>query len=181
MTQFRPASSQRSQQRSQRFRPRRASIAAGLVTFTWMLLQTVSIPAIAQSTSTEEDELSYSELLEKIDSGDVTRLEVNPSGTANVELRGEEESQDVILFEGQNQELIERARSRDVEIEVEPTADTSAIAWLLTNLLVAFLVISVLMLLLRRSANASGQAMNFGKSRARFQMEAKTGVNFSDV
>ena len=26
-----------------------------------------------------------------------------------------------------------------------------------------------------------GQAMNFGKSKARFQMEAKTGVTFRDV
>jgi cell division protease FtsH len=35
--------------------------------------------------------------------------------------------------------------------------------------------------IIRRSANASGQAMNFGKSRARFQMEAKTGIEFNDV
>ncbi|MGF1515887.1 MAG: ATP-dependent zinc metalloprotease FtsH [Elainellaceae cyanobacterium] len=176
MTQFSSASSRK----SPRFQPRRASIAAGLITFTWMLLQSLSVPALAQSV--EEDELSYSELLEKIDSGDVSRLEIDPAGTATVELRGEEEPQDVILFEGsQNQEIIERARARDVDIEVQPSADTSAAMWLLTNLLVAFLIIGGLMLLLRRSANASGQAMNFGKSRARFQMEAKTGVNFSDV
>ena len=36
-------------------------------------------------------------------------------------------------------------------------------------------------MILRRSTNASNQAMNFGKSRARFQMEAKTGVMFDDV
>ncbi len=178
MTQFSHASSRT----SRRFGPRRASVTAGLITFTWMLLQSLSLPAIAQSAAEEKDELSYSELLEKIDSGDVTRLEIDPAGSASVELRGEEDPQDVVLFEGsQNQEIIERATDRNIEIEVQPAADTSAIAWLLTNLLVAFLVIGGLMLLLRRSANASGQAMNFGKSRARFQMEAKTGVNFEDV
>ncbi len=36
-------------------------------------------------------------------------------------------------------------------------------------------------MILRRSANASNQAMSFGKSRARFQMEAKTGIKFDDV
>ena len=36
-------------------------------------------------------------------------------------------------------------------------------------------------MIIRRSANASGQALNFGKSRARFQMEAKTGIKFDDV
>ena len=42
-------------------------------------------------------------------------------------------------------------------------------------------VVAIMLLILRRSANASSQAMNFGKTRARFQMEAKTGVKFNDV
>jgi cell division protease FtsH len=41
--------------------------------------------------------------------------------------------------------------------------------------------VALMLLFLRRSSNASNQAMNFGKSRARFQMEAKTGVNFDEV
>jgi cell division protease FtsH len=48
---------------------------------------------------------------------------------------------------------------------------------------VLFLIVGVV-IILRRSANAPGgpgQALNFGKSRARFQMEAKTGVMFEDV
>jgi len=151
-----------------------------MITFSWMLLQSISMPAIAQET--DDGELSYSELLEEIDSGDVTRLKIDPAGAATVELQGEEEPRNVVLFEGsQNQEIIERARARNIDIDVQPSADTSAVAWLLTNLLVAFLIVGGLMLLLRRSANASGQAMNFGKSKARFQMEAKTGVNFEDV
>ncbi|HEY9298553.1 MAG TPA: ATP-dependent zinc metalloprotease FtsH, partial [Phormidium sp.] len=49
------------------------------------------------------------------------------------------------------------------------------------NLLLVVLLISGLLMIVRRSANASNQAMNFGKSRARFQMEAKTGIKFEDV
>ncbi|MGB3615708.1 MAG: ATP-dependent zinc metalloprotease FtsH [Elainellaceae cyanobacterium] len=181
MTQFSQTSASKSSPRLRRqARPRRASIAAGMITFSWMLLQSISMPAIAQDA--EDGELTYSELLEEIDSGDVTRLKIDPAGTATVELQGQDEPKDVILFEGsQNQELLERAKQRGIDIDVQPSADTSAIAWLLTNLLVAFLIVGGLMLLLRRSANASGQAMNFGKSKARFQMEAKTGVNFEDV
>ncbi|MEO0409406.1 MAG: ATP-dependent zinc metalloprotease FtsH [Cyanobacteria bacterium P01_A01_bin.135] len=145
-----------------------------------MLLQSVTLPAMAQSA--DENDLSYSDLLEEIDSGEVTRLKIDPAGSASVELRGEDTPRDVVLFEQeQNQELYDIAKRRNVDIAVERSADTSAIAWLLTNLLVAFLIVGGLMLLLRRSANASGQAMNFGKSKARFQMEAKTGVNFEDV
>ncbi|MEO1522603.1 MAG: ATP-dependent zinc metalloprotease FtsH2, partial [Cyanobacteria bacterium J06633_2] len=54
----------------------------------------------------------------------------------------------------------------------------------LGNLIFPVLLIGGLFLLFRRSGNAAGgpgQAMNFGKSRARFQMEAKTGVMFDDV
>ncbi len=36
-------------------------------------------------------------------------------------------------------------------------------------------------MIIRRSAAASGQAFNFGKSKARFQMETETGVTFEDV
>ncbi|NET52790.1 MAG: ATP-dependent zinc metalloprotease FtsH, partial [Merismopedia sp. SIO2A8] len=49
------------------------------------------------------------------------------------------------------------------------------------NILLALVLFGGLIMLLRRSAQASGQALNFGKSRARFQMEAKTGVTFEDV
>jgi cell division protease FtsH len=47
-----------------------------------------------------------------------------------------------------------------------------------------FLLIGGLFFLFRRSNNVPGgpgQAMNFGKSKARFMMEAKTGVVFDDV
>jgi cell division protease FtsH len=51
-------------------------------------------------------------------------------------------------------------------------------------LIFPILLIAGLFFLFRRSSNipgGPGQAMNFGKSRARFQMEAKTGIKFDDV
>jgi cell division protease FtsH len=55
---------------------------------------------------------------------------------------------------------------------------------LLGNLIFPLVLISGLFFLFRRSNNVPGgpgQAMNFGKSKARFQMDAKTGVKFDDV
>jgi hypothetical protein len=46
---------------------------------------------------------------------------------------------------------------------------------------IAGILIGLLLMIIRRSTQASGQAMSFGKSRARFQMEAKTGVGFGNV
>jgi cell division protease FtsH len=167
-------------------RPAKGMAVTGAVTAIWMMLQVVlpSAPALAQA---RQESLSYSELLERIEDRQVRRLEIDSArGVARVELEGdaeEAEPQEVTLFTGDrgNSELIQTARANDVAIDVQPTASSSAVTWLLTHALLAFLLIMGLLMILRRSSNASGQAMNFGKSKARFQMEAKTGVMFDDV
>ncbi|MEO1144260.1 MAG: ATP-dependent zinc metalloprotease FtsH [Cyanobacteria bacterium J06638_22] len=153
----------------------------------WFLLQSMLIapPALSQTTP-EEEPLSYSGLVEALEEGQVDRVTIDPrQNVAQVYLTGEdpEQPEEVQLFTDAtaNQGLIELARTNGVEIEVQRSADGGAIAWLFSHALLAFLVIVGLLMILRRSANASGQAMNFGRSRARFQMEAKTGILFDDV
>ncbi|HHP7243807.1 MAG TPA: cell division protein FtsH, partial [Elainellaceae cyanobacterium] len=164
---------------------RRASVITSTIAAAWMMLQSVMpiSPAVAQ---TGEDPMSYSDLLERIRSGEVSRIRIDSTrNVAEVELKNQPDPEDireVTLFEGdRNPELIEAARSNAVELEVQPSADNSAAAWLVTHALIAFLIIGGLVIILRRSSNSSGQAMSFGKSKARFQMEAKTGVMFDDV
>ncbi|MBE9099958.1 ATP-dependent zinc metalloprotease FtsH [filamentous cyanobacterium LEGE 07170] len=145
----------------------------------------ITPPALSQTTP-EEDPLGYSGLVEALEEGQVDRVTIDPrQNIAQVYLTGEdpEQPEEVQLFTDArtNQDLVELARANGVEIEVQQSADGGAIAWLLSHALLAFLVIVGLLMILRRSANASGQAMNFGRSRARFQMEAKTGIMFDDV
>jgi cell division protease FtsH len=115
----------------------------------------------------------------------VNRIEIDPArNIAEVQLKQPFQgntSQEVTLFTGDNPELVEVARNNEVELDVQPSADSRTIAWLVTHGLLAFVLIAALLMFLRRTSNASGQAMNFGKSKARFQMEAKTGVMFDDV
>lgn len=167
--------------------PHKRFVATGAATVLWLLLQSVMItpPALSQTTP-EEDPLGYSGLVEALEEGQVDRVTIDPrQNIAQVYLSGEdpEQPEEVQLFAdaATNQELVELARANGVEIEVQQSADGGAIAWLLSHALLAFLVIVGLLMILRRSANASGQAMNFGRSRARFQMEAKTGIMFDDV
>ncbi|GAB4377101.1 MAG: ATP-dependent zinc metalloprotease FtsH [Elainellaceae cyanobacterium] len=142
-----------------------------------------SPPSLAQSSETQ-DQLSYSELIQDIEAGRVNRVEIDPvRGVANVQLKGQSEnaSREVVLFADDNRELYEAARQNNVDLGVQPSTDGSAVAGLVFHGLLAFVAIMILLMFLRRTSNASGQAMNFGKSRARFQMEAKTGVMFDDV
>ena len=81
-------------------------------------------------------------------------------------------------------ELITKLKQKGVSFDAHPMRNDGAIWGLLGNLIFPILLITGLFFLFRRSSNlpgGPGQAMNFGKSKARFQMEAKTGVNFDDV
>lgn len=81
-------------------------------------------------------------------------------------------------------ELVSKLREAKVSFDMHPPRNESAIWGLLGNLIFPVLLIAGLFLLFRRSGNVPGgpgQAMNFAKSKARFQMEAKTGVMFDDV
>ncbi|MBP0019111.1 MAG: ATP-dependent zinc metalloprotease FtsH2 [Cyanobacteria bacterium SBLK] len=81
-------------------------------------------------------------------------------------------------------ELIARLRNEGIPFASHPIQNNGAIWGLLGNLIFPILLIGSLFFLFRRSNNmpgGPGQAMNFGKSRARFQMEAKTGIMFDDV
>ncbi|CCI27918.1 ATP-dependent zinc metalloprotease FtsH 1 [Microcystis aeruginosa PCC 9809] len=160
----------------------RRPVWKGIVT-TWMILQTFGhvTPAWSQKN---QNTLTYGELLEKIDQGKVKKVEINPSlQQAAVTLVGQtdkEPPKEVNLFD-QNPELIKKLDAKKIEYGILPSTDNSALINVLTNLLVIILVLGLLVFIIRRSANASGQAMNFGKSRARFQMEAKTDTKFNDV
>lgn len=177
----------RSRQQSS-FRRTTQLAASGLLTTTWFLMQSLlAAPAVMAQTEEDENQLSYGEFLELVDSGQVDQVDIDPdSGRAEVVLEGAAEDappKEVILFEGdsRNPELIQRLRQQDVDVEIQPVGSGNAFAWIATNTLVIMLLLFGLLMILRRTANSAGGAMNFGRSRARFQMEAKTGVQFDDV
>jgi cell division protease FtsH len=85
---------------------------------------------------------------------------------------------------GNAPELITRLRDSNINLDSHPARNDGAVWGLLGNLVFPVLLLGGLFFLFRRSGNVPGgpgQAMSFGKSRARFQMEAKTGVLFDDV
>lgn len=158
----------------------------------WFLLQSVVAapvvgvqPAVAQEA--EDMQMTYGQLIESLEQGDVERVELdNLRGVANVRIKGDDEEaplHQVTLFANDvyNQQLLQTLRSSGVDYEVLENSDNSALTGLAVNALLALIVVFALLMILRRSANSASGAMNFGRSRARFQMEAKTGVMFDDV
>ncbi|MFP4133106.1 MAG: ATP-dependent zinc metalloprotease FtsH [Halothece sp.] len=150
----------------------------------WMVLQSAffASPNLAQDNGNKK--LSYSQFLEKVEQGDVREVEIDSrTNIASVEYANESGStvtEEVQLF-SDHSEVISRLRDRDVPLEIDASGDNAQTVGIIANGFLIVILIGGLALIIRRSAKNSGQAMSFGKSRARYQVEDQTGVRFDDV
>ena len=139
--------------------------------------------------NTASTRMTYGRFLEYLDADRVIGVDLYDNGrTAIVEAVDPElDNQPQRLrvdLPGAAPELISRLRDNNISFDVHPLRNDGAVWGLLGNLVFPILLIAGLFFLFRRSNNipgGPGQAMSFGKSKARFQMEAKTGVKFDDV
>ncbi len=149
--------------------------------------ETQTPPPEAAQKDGEEDAITYGELLKMLDNGEVKEVEIDQmAGIARVRLKSdteEDEPHEVKIFANdRNLDLQDRLKNNDVIWEASRNSDNSALTGFATTAFIGLLVIFGMLMLLRRSANSGGGgAMSFGRSKARFQMEAKTGVVFDDV
>ncbi len=133
--------------------------------------------------------MTYGRFLEYLDGGQVQRLDLYEGGrTAIVEITDPELSNRFqrirVDLPTAGPDLIGRLRQAHVDFDIHSSRNNAALWGLLGNLVFPLVLIGGLIFLFRRSGNmpgGPGQAMSFGRSRARFQMEAKTGVKFEDV
>jgi cell division protease FtsH len=148
-----------------------------------------SSPAVTSGGNAATTRMSYGRFLDYLDSGRVTSVDLYEGGrTAIVEAQDLDLDNRIqrlrVDLPANDPQLITRLREANVSLDTHPPRNDGAIWGVLGNLIFPILLIAGLFFLFRRSSNAPGgpgQAMNFGKSKARFQMEAKTGILFDDV
>ncbi len=148
-----------------------------------------SSTAMNMGNNAANTRMSYGRFLEYLDADRVTNVDLYEGGrTAIVEAVDPDLDNRVqrlrVDLPGNAPELIARLRDSNISFDSHPIRNDGAIWGLLGNLIFPVLLLAGLFFLFRRSNNGPGgpgQAMNFGKSKARFQMEAKTGVMFDDV
>ncbi|QNP28066.1 ATP-dependent zinc metalloprotease FtsH2 [Cylindrospermopsis curvispora] len=142
-----------------------------------------------QSKNAANTRMTYGRFLEYLDADRVTSVDLYEGGrTAIIEALDQDIENHVqrwrVDLPLNAPELINKLKEHQVSFDAHPVRNDGAIWGLLGNLVFPVLLIGGLFFLFRRSNNlpgGPGQAMSFGKSRARFQMEAKTGVKFDDV
>ncbi|MEB3190760.1 MAG: ATP-dependent zinc metalloprotease FtsH2 [Snowella sp.] len=139
-------------------------------------------------SNTANTRMTYGRFLEYLNADRIQSVDLYDSGrTAIVQVR--DPDVDRILRSRVDlplnaPELISQLRDANVRLDSHPVRNDGMIWGFLGNLVFPVLLIASLFFLFRRSSNlpgGPGQAMNFGKSRARFQMDAKTGIMFDDV
>ncbi|MGG6296090.1 ATP-dependent zinc metalloprotease FtsH3 [Leptolyngbya sp. AN02str] len=120
------------------------------------------------------------QFIEAVQTGRVEKITISSDRTRALAQTTEGEKVAVNL--PSDPDLIEILTQNDVDISVAPQAEENILTRVLGTLLIPFLLLLVLFFVLRRAQSGPGsQAMNFGKSKARVQMEPQTQVTFTDV
>jgi cell division protease FtsH len=150
---------------------------------------TVEGSSLASGRNTAVARMSYGRFLDYVKAGRVTAVDIFDGGrTAVIEAVDPDLDNRVqrlrVDLPGVAPELVNNLKEQGISFDVHPPRTPSPVLGLLGNLLFPLLLIGSLIFLARRSSGmpgGPGQAMQFGKTKARFQMEAETGVKFADV
>ncbi|MEB3156696.1 MAG: ATP-dependent metallopeptidase FtsH/Yme1/Tma family protein, partial [Cyanobacteriota bacterium] len=159
----------------------------------WQLLSgggsNLATSPLKSPANTAVGKMSYGRFLDYVDSGRVNSVDIYNSGrTAVVEIVDPNLDNRVqrlrVDLPGIAPDLLNQLKSQSISFDIHPPRPTPPLVGLLSNLLFPLLLIGSLIFLARRSSGmpgGPGQAMQFGKTKARFLMEAETGVKFADV
>ncbi len=150
-------------------------------------MESNSLTAVQQNAATAR--MSYGRFLDYVEAGRVTAVDIYEGGrNAVVEAVDPELDNRVqrirVELPGLAPELIDTLKKEGISFDIHPARKASPALGIFGNLLFPLLLIGGLILLARRSSSmpgGPGQAMQFGKTKARFAMEAETGVKFEDV
>ena len=133
--------------------------------------------------------MSYGRFLDYVEAGRVTAVDIYDGGrNAVIEAVDPDLDNRVqrlrVDLPGLAPELINTLKTEGISFDIHPPRTAPPALGVLGNLAFPLLLIGALIFLARRNSNmpgGPGQAMQFGKSKARFMMEAETGVMFDDV
>ena len=130
----------------------------------------------------EARSLRYSDFVERVQEDQVSRVLLSPDrGTAQI-VENDGRRAEVNL--APDKDLLKLLTDHNVDIAVQPSRQPGAWQQAATSLIFPLLLLGGLFFLFRRAQGGGGggnPAMNFGKSKARVQMEPSTQITFGDV
>ncbi|WP_107670124.1 ATP-dependent zinc metalloprotease FtsH3 [Cyanothece sp. BG0011] len=154
---------------------------AGLYALLLIVVLALASAFLDNNNSQSRENLTYSQFIERVESKKVDRVTLSADRT-QAKVPNPQGGAPLLVNLPNDPDLINILSENGVDIAVQPQNDEGIWFRVLSSLALPILLLVGLFFLLRRAQSGPGsQAMNFGKSKARVQMEPQTQVTFGDV
>ena len=151
----------------------------------WLIIGVILIFIIPSILDSSSSKMTYSELIEQIDKGVVTDVQIEYGGeSANVKLKDDSNIKNVNIPNGDNlmENLNEKMKKSNINVTMQDKPFLLMVSELLVPVSCVILIMLVLMLLMTGGQRQGGTGMPFGKSRAKMiNGNTKSKVKFKDV
>ena len=153
---------------------------AGLYTLLAIVVIALGTALLDNRQPAARETWKYSRFISEVRSGRVGTIRMSADRTKAIVLS--QDGSQVLVNLPNDPDLIKILTDNNVDIAVLPQGDDGYWLRSLSGFVIPVLLVFGLFFLVRRAQNGPGsQAMNFGKSKARVQMEPQTQVTFGDV
>ena len=152
----------------------------------WLILLCIFLMIISAISSSVNKKMDYSELLKKIDSGEVTEITINDDNkTAKVKVEGDDIEKSVTIpsLDTFMDKIDTQLKTGDIKLSQNQESKLLAIleAFGPTILLMVF-IFFIWILFMNPNSQGGNKTMSFGKSKARMMTPAdKNKITFNDV
>ena len=155
-----------------------------------LFIAVLSILAAVNSNYTEPQEVSYTytDLMEKIENGDVKKVsiersnEVSDYGTVTAELSdGTKITTEVPSLSVFSQYAQQQVLDNKLSVDIEPLPKTSVISSILPSMILMVLAVIIFSVMFQKMQGGGGKMMSFGKSKAKVTIDDKNRVTFENV
>ncbi|MCI8361782.1 MAG: ATP-dependent metallopeptidase FtsH/Yme1/Tma family protein [Clostridia bacterium] len=151
----------------------------------WLIITIIFIVLITSIMDNSSNKLAYSELVSKIETGDVKEIEISSDGTkAEVTLKNENNPKEVNIpsIDSLMDTLQDSMKTESVKV----TEKSEPIFMIILSLLTPFGILIIFLLfwffLMSSNQNGGNKTMTFGKSKARvLNPQDKARITFKDV
>ncbi len=131
-----------------------------------------------------QERVTYSEFIKKVEAKEISQVAITSDKTRAIFTNQKDaaSARTIVDLPATDPGLIDLLNKNNVDIVVVPQADDSFWFKALSSLFLPLILLVGIFFLFRRAQNGPGnQAMNFGKSKARVQVEPNSQTTFSDV
>jgi cell division protease FtsH len=131
-----------------------------------------------------QERVTYSEFIRKVEAKEVGQVAITSDKTRAIftNTKDATSARTIVDLPAADPGLMDLLNKNNVDIVVVPQADDSFWFKALSSLFLPLILLVGIFFLFRRAQNGPGnQAMNFGKSKARVQVEPNSQTTFSDV